>query len=364
LPTSIPPENIKYVLPQKDESVPVVEQVQVGRCRKLITKKQVESIAIEKYKVKRNGITIKDIRTKYSVKKSKAQRSLKYFHSIGVLFTAKDLIRKGIHLLQNKNPQEYFPTCLRAEILETLKKRKGVPVQATGVNLPKDSIYSLFNAIEHQKAHNFLEALVLLPYAPACIHKLLLMFRLNTEFFYELKQNEQPFNRAKQCEENIGRRHVTYKLSPNGTVEVFIATTDAPFRIERDEDISTFFAFLGQVWDRFLYHVSDIKENHVPAILDWILKQCDLNKDVEIDNIAQLTLPDIQLKSADRVFRLYVKIREGKAYYRGEESLTLNQLLPEALDNIRRPHKSLEEKIDYVTQLLESTFGKQSPHDN
>jgi hypothetical protein len=87
-----------------------------------------------------------------------------------------------------------------------------------------------------------------------------------------------------------------------------IATTDTPFRIERDEDVSALFAFLGQVRDRFLYHVSDIKEQHVPAILNWILKQCDLNKDIEIDSTAQLTFPDIQLKSADRVFRLYVKV--------------------------------------------------------
>ena len=85
------------------------------------------------------------------------------------------------------------------------------------------------------------------------------------------------------------------------------------------------------VRDRFLYHVSDIKEQHVPNLLNWILKQCDLNKDVEIDSTAQLTFPDIQLKSADRVFRLYVKVMKDKAYCRGEESLTLNQILPEAL---------------------------------
>jgi hypothetical protein len=75
---------------------------------------------------------------------------------------------------------------------------------------------------------------------------------------------------------NIGGRHVTYRLSPNGTVEVYIATTDTPFRIERDEDISLLFAFLGQVRDGFLYHISHIKEKHVPNPLNWILKQCEL----------------------------------------------------------------------------------------
>ena len=79
-----------------------------------------------------------------------------------------------------------------------------------------------------------------------------------------------------------------------------------------------------------------------------------MNKDVEIDDIAQLTFPDIQLKCADRVFRLYVKIGKGKAYCRGEESLTLNQVLPEALDNIRHPYKSLEGKIAQVIRLLQN----------
>ena len=194
-----------------------------------------------------------------------------------------------------------------------------------------------------------------------------MMFHLNPEYFNELKKREQPVNRAKPFEENIGRRHVTYRLSPNGTVEVYVATTDNPFTIERDEDVSAIFAFLGQVRDRFLYHVSDIKEKHVPTLLNWILKQCDLNKDVEIDDIAQLTFPDIQLRSADRVFRLYVKIREGKAHYRGEESLTLNKLLSQALDNIRHPYKSLDKKLDYMIQLLEgkSALGKQGlSHDD
>jgi hypothetical protein len=358
LPTRTLPGNSKNVLPQWDENVPITEPVQVGCSRKLITKRIVKPLAIEKYRANGEGITIEDIIAKCGVKKSKAQRSLKYFYSINVLFTANDLIREGIHLLQNKNPQQYFPACMKAEILENLKKRKSVPVQPTGVNLPKDSIYPLSNAIEHQKAHNFLEVLVALAHAPAYIHRLLLRFRLNPEFYNELKQKEQPINRAKPYDENFGRRHVSYRLSPNGTVEVAVATTDTPFRIERDEDISALFAFLGQVRDRFLYHISDIRERHVPNLLNWILKQCDLNKDVEIDSTAQLTFPDIQLKSADRVFRLYVKVIKDKSYCRGEESLTLNQVLPEALDNIRHPYKSFEKKIDRVIRLLEGGHWK------
>jgi hypothetical protein len=131
--------NTENVLPQGDESVPVAKPVQVGCCRKRITKEIVESLGIEKYRTNGTGITIEDITTKCAVKKSKTQRSLKYFHSKEVLFTANDLIQQGIYLLRNKNPQEYFAACTKAEILENFKKRKSVPVQATGVNLPKDS---------------------------------------------------------------------------------------------------------------------------------------------------------------------------------------------------------------------------------
>jgi hypothetical protein len=90
-----------------------------------------------------------------------------------------------------------------------------------------------------------------------------------------------------------------------------------------------------------------------------------LNKDVEIDDTAQLTFPDIQLKSADRVFS--VKIIKGKTYCRGEKSLTLNQVLPEVLDNIGHPYKLLEKKLDHMIGLLEgkSALGKQGlSHDN
>jgi hypothetical protein len=351
------PSDRDVVLHSENKSDPVKELAHRGRARKQIIRELVESLAVEKYRANRKGITIEDLETKFLVKKSQAQRSFKYYHSLGILFTPHDLIQQGIKLLQNKNPQEYYATCIKGEILENAKKRSSVLVQPTGVIYSNNPNHPLSNALEHQKASSFLEVLSLLPYAPPYLHKLLLMFRLNKEYYNELEQKEHHINRAKSHEEFIGRRHVNYALSPNGTVEVYIATTDTPLRIEEDEDVSDIFAFLGQVRDRFLYHVSDIRERQVPPLLNWILKQCDFNKDIEIDDKAQLTLPDIQLKSADRVFRMYVKIIKGKAYCRVEESLALNQALSEALDNIRRPYKSIENKIETLTKRLDKVFG-------
>ncbi len=93
--------------------------------REYIIKENIEKIAIEKYRQNGLGITIHDIQREFSVNKSKAQRS-KYFHDGDVLFTASDLISEGINILQNKSPQQYFPTCIKSDIVEHLNKRKSV----------------------------------------------------------------------------------------------------------------------------------------------------------------------------------------------------------------------------------------------
>ena len=184
------------------------------------------------------------------------------------------------------------------------------------------------------------------------------MLHIDKEYYNELIQaDERPRNRAKVHEENIGRRHVTYTFSPNGTVEVGVRSSDTPFRLENDGDESVIFSFLGQVRDRLLYHVSDLRERHIPPIMDWTLKACDLNKDVGIDDTCQLTLPDIQIKNADRVFRLYIKSLHDNAVYRSEESLTLKRILPEALQGIRYPYKSVEKKLDELPERIKQIIN-------
>ena len=199
--------------------------------------------------------------------------------------------------------------------------------------------------MEEKKAQTFLDVLLLLPYFPVYVHKLQLKFHINRDFYAETKETARN-RKTDTFEESIGTRHVRYILSPNGTVQMFIRSNDTPFKLECDLDESIIFSFIGQVKDRLLYRLGDMKELVVPSVLEWILIQCDVNKDIEIDEIAQLTLPDIQLKYADRVFREYVKIMGGKAYCRVEESVNLNEILPTALGNIRQPFKFREQRID------------------
>lgn len=335
------------MLVRRDENVLVDELGHNVFRQNYILEQKIKEFAIEKYKSSREGITFEDVMETFAVKKSQSQRSLKHFHAKEILFTAEDLISQGIDLVRNKNPQQYFPTCIKADIIQDIKKRKNVLVQPTGVNLSKGTL--IYNKLEYQRARSFLDVLVLLPFAPLYIHKLQLITFVNKQYYSDLTQNESSINRAKTHEEIIGRRFVTYTFSPNGTVQIAIRSSDTPFRLETDEDESIIFSFLGQVRDRLLYHVGDIRERNIPGIMEWVQKACDLNKDIEIDEKAQLTLPDIQLKSADMVFRLYVKSLHDKAVYRTEESLTLNHvLLKEALENIRHPFKSIENAIEQI----------------
>jgi hypothetical protein len=102
-----------------------------------------------------------------------------------------------------------------------------------------------------------------------------------------------------------------------------------------------------------LHHLHDPHERKVPLTMKWRLSGRDINKDIRVDEKMQLTLADIQLKHADRVFRLYVKRSGDKVFYRIEESVWRNLVLPQALDSIRNPNKGIEEKIDKLTKLVE-----------
>ena len=45
----------------------------------------------------------------------------------------------------------------------------------------------------------------------------------------------------------------------------------------------------------------------VKPVRNWILKECDVNKDIEIDGLAQITFPDMQIPFFKRALRDYVK---------------------------------------------------------
>jgi hypothetical protein len=240
--------SVKSVPVQTGGSVPNGEVVHIVGCNR-ISQRYIEGLAVEKYKSCGLGITFEDIRERFQVTKRQAQRSIKYYHVKKVLFTAGEHIRQGIDYLRNTNPQQYFPSCIRAEIIENLKTRtNSVLVKPTRVSLPKVNLnQGSSNSLENQKAKSFLDILLHIPFAPLYIHKLQLMLYIDKPYYQELSQKEHHVNKAKYHEEIIGRRRVNYILSPNGSVVIYVRSSDTPFRLETDGDEITIFSFLGQL---------------------------------------------------------------------------------------------------------------------
>jgi hypothetical protein len=343
----------KSVLLDSNPSVLLCKVVPASRgCRRL-TGKAVIELAIHKYRSCGKGITFDDVQTRFLLRKTQAQRSLKHFHMGRVLFTAGDLNSQGIDLLNSTNPQQYFPTCIKADILENLKKRSSVRVGTTVSNPSNLSNHgnALYNAHKYDRAQSFLDVLIQLPYSQLHIHKLQLMLSIDKEYYQSLTNKAASANKGKCLEENIGCRHVTYTFYPNGRVIIAVRSSDTPFKLETDDDLVILFSFFGQVRDRLIYYVSDIRERGIPLITEWILKECDLNKDVNIDEKAQLHLPDIQLKHADHVFRMYIKSLHDKAVCRGEVSLTLDTPLIRVLESIVLPMRVINQINERVMGL-------------
>lgn len=86
--------------------------------------------------------------------------------------------------------------------------------------------------------------------------------------------------------------------------------------------------------------------------MDWILKQCDVNKDIKITDKMQTSLPDIQLSEADRVFRHYVKLSQSSAERRIEEAIQPNISLADITSRILNPYQEITQKIDKLTEIL------------
>jgi hypothetical protein len=145
---------------------------------------------------------------------------------------------------------------------------------------------------------------------------------------------------AKVHHERIGQAHglpnVEYRIHPNGTIMIYITCSENPFRLYDELDISKIMSFMGRVEDRLRYLFSDTRDEIIPSIFNWILKGCDVKKDLEIDHVAQLTLPAMQLPLFEYGLRAYVKTINDKAYLRTEKFVSPNEPVPMALESLRK----------------------------
>ena len=300
------PQNMNVPI-QSEVIVPKDELVHTRILLKRIPKKKIQELAFQKYIKCGKGINFSDV-MKFPCSKTKAQRILKDCCQQRILFKSP----------QRTSPQHYYPSILKADILEKLKQKGNVPIDLTELSSSKAPLSTL--VVEEQKAQNLLDALYLLGRSPLYIHKLQLQTSLDSGYYIDIQKDSSKYNKAKEHEEKIGTALVKYLVYPSGKTMVFVACSNNPFRLEDEADETILYSFLGQVRDRLLYLVTDPHERIVSPITKWVLTGCDINKDITVTDMLQLSAINVQLKEAGKVFRLYIKSLGHKAVYRVEES--------------------------------------------
>jgi hypothetical protein len=318
--------------------------------RRYTRAQEVNALAVRKYKANGRGITFQDLMSSGLAKhKSQAQNTLK-----------RCLARNILYVIENHKPQQYFPSSLKAEIFKA-RLSKNAPVKVTEVPYLQSTPVSSNDAIVTQTLEGYV--LPLLHEAPLNIHKLHLMTRITSEYYHEIVLPSSRWNSAKQHQEIIGTAFVEYVFYANGTVMVFIESSNNPFKLENYADLSRLIAFLGQARDRLVLFLQDRHERIVPEIMQWELKQCDINRDVKVSDWLQLTGLKIQLRHAFHLFQVYIKSKGRDIVCRVEESISRkDKNAIEAIADIFNPTERLEKRIaelagtvNHLSELLSSS---------
>src|SRR5437867_8725731 len=101
------------------KSVPVeLDQiVRIGlldQRRKNISSKEIEDLAVERFRKSKKGITFVDLREKFGISKRRAQRKLKGCCEKDPFPSEK----KVLFTPEKHKPQRYYPKCLKADVIE------------------------------------------------------------------------------------------------------------------------------------------------------------------------------------------------------------------------------------------------------
>jgi len=328
-----------------------------GRGKKIGDKELVE-LAVKIYCINGKGMTFVDVIKQFGCSKEKAQRRLKNACIEHVKHGKKSSV---LFRLDNGRtiPQQFFPSCKKATIIENKRNRLIDPTGDSYSNKGhSSSTYPLHNAIENQIVQSFLLQLSLLPFQPLNMHNIHLWTIIDKSHYNELFL-KLAFNKTKIVRERIGLREVIFQFNKKGSIEIDISCSTKPFQIETDDDVNYFFVFLGQVKDRLAHILSDPREKIVPSIDNWILKSCDFNKDVEIEEIGQLMDLNIQIKHAGKAFRLYVKNLEDRFVLRGERTMKVNQPITTFInESILSPIHLIDNRINEFVNIIEKRLDE------
>jgi len=281
----------------------------------------------------------------------------------GVLFTPEWM---------HHRPQWFFPSRLKGEVFAWLAESfKTGTLNPTGVSCgggkPHES-----KLTADQQAQVILDMLEthplgidLLSGRPLQIHNIRFMTVLPPEYYQDLRLPVYDAkNKAKVCSEKIGATRVRFSFAPNGTVEIIVINTKAPFATQTEEDRSIILNYLGAVRDRLAGLVNDRGYMNIPVVPGWFWTYLEANKDFPIYHWRLYAPYSFQFRQLDLWIKVYVKALEkdavkrfetGKAFDRQKTLQIINDHLNPGgrLDRVEQTLLSIQLQHEMMTASLE-----------
>jgi hypothetical protein len=311
-------------------------------CRTYIHSAKIVELANNKFKKTGKGITFKDLMDAgMSVRKKHAQDILKYHLRKNNIFTLKDM-----------RPQQYYPTKIKAEVLEKLAKN--TPIDPTGVDIIPLSYSHLSSSrsplsqyLQHTAVHTLEDfVLPLLHEAPVFIHNMHFKTKILPECYLQL--DLLPYykgNNGKHHTEIIGKTGVDYVLYASGTVDIHASCSNNPYKLETEEDRFRITEFFGQIRAGLINLLNDNHERIVDDVLEWELTECDINKDIKVSDMLHFSAIKVQVKHLDHLFSVYIKSMGKDTVCRIEERKHPNQYAIDFINDVFNPFERVETQI-------------------
>jgi hypothetical protein len=289
--------------------------------------------------------------------KHQAQGVLKYQLSKGNLFT-----------LGNKRPQEYYPTKIKSEVIKKIAERNTPlqPSEVTSINFPDNFSISPLTQCLQYIAIQTLEGYVLplLPEAPLFIHNMHFKTKIPPQCYEVLKLPYYRRNNGKHYQEIISKTLVDYIIYKSGTVIIQTTCSNNPYKLETEEDRFRIIEFFGQIRAGLINLLQDKHERLVSDVLEWLLTECDINKDIKVSDVLHFSGIKIQVKHLDHLFRIYIKTLDKDTICRVEEAKQPKASPIEFINDIFNPMERIEKQLSSISEQVDKLASFQGPVEN
>lgn len=150
----------------------------------------------------------------------------------------------------------------------------------------------------------------------------------------------------------------------SGTVDIYASCSNNPYKLETEEDRFRIIEFFGQIRAGLINLLNDKHERIVNDVLEWELTECDINKDIKVNDLLHFSAIKVQVKHLDHLFSIYIKSIGKDTVCRVEERKHPNQSAIEFINDVFNPFERVEKQIaqcakniDGLKELFKKTIS-------